>query len=188
MQIVGSLRLDAETPEAQRAWAAQLVAWAADRHPEDSPEVTPAALLIEAGETVELLGDHPAALDLYRRAAAAEGTVAPDARCYVHRALVATGELPSARRLAEEVRRSAPADTSSYAMIGETWEKAGDLVEAHRWMNLGLRALGRRAEGGDPTATGIDLILLLIVRRRLCRALELPPDAGDRLAGLAVPR
>jgi hypothetical protein len=73
-------------------------------------------------------------------------------------------------------------------MIGETYEKAGDLREAHRWLNLAVRRFGGRAADDDSTNQGIDLILLAIVRLRIRRALGLPPDAVDRLGGLALTR
>jgi tetratricopeptide (TPR) repeat protein len=186
MDTVDSLCLGAETPEQRRRAAEQLIAWAAERHPADAVEVTPTALLAEAGEILELLGDHAAALKAYRRAATVEGDVEPDVRCFLHRALVAVGDLPAARLLAEEVRRSAAADPAAYATIGETYEKAGDVREAHRWLNLALQRLGRRADDGRPDQ-GIDLFLLAVVRRRIRRALELPADAVDRVADLATP-
>jgi tetratricopeptide (TPR) repeat protein len=163
-----------------------LIAWAGERHPADAAEVTPAALLAEADQILEILGDHRAALEAYRRAATAEGAVEPDVRCFVHRALVSVGDLPAARLLAEEVRRSASADLGVYAMIGETYEKAGNLREAHRWLNLGLQRLGRPAVKGTHDLA-LDLLLLTIVRRRIRRALDLPADAADRLADRAAP-
>ena len=187
MDIVGSLALRAETPEQQRRLVQQLIAWAEEPHPADAAGVTPAALLAEAGEMLELLGDHAAALDAYRRAAAAGDVVRPDVRCLLHRALVSVGKPAEARTLAEEVRRSAPGDLGVYAVIGETYEKAGDLSEAHRWLNLGLQRFGGRVAPADPTDCELDLILLAVVRRRIRRALGFPPDAVDRLAGPELP-
>ncbi len=187
MDTVGRLGFDAATPEQQRQVVEQLLRWAAERHPADAVEVTPAALLAKAGQILELLGDHVAALEVYRRAATAEGTVEPDVRCFLHNALVSVGDLSAARLLAEEVRRTAPADLGTYAMIGETYEKAGDLREAHRWLNLGLRQFGRQADSDDSTDQNLDLVMLAIVRRRIRRALGLPPDAVDHLAGVALP-
>src|SRR5688572_11306774 len=110
MDAVGRLGLYAGTPERQRQVAQQLIDWSAERHPADAVEVTPAALLAEAGQILELLGDHAAALEVYRRAVTAEGTVEPDVRCFLHRALVTVGDLPAARLVADEVRRSALGD------------------------------------------------------------------------------
>jgi hypothetical protein len=186
MDNVGSLGPDAATPEERRQAAQQLIAWSGERHPADAVEVTPAALLAEAGQNLELAGDHAAALEAYRRAATAEGVVEPDVRCFLHRALVSAGELTAARLLAEDVRRSAPADPAAYAVIGETYERSDDLEEAHRWLNLGLHALGGRAADEDSSKMELDLILLAIVRRRIRRALAQPDDAVDRLAGLAL--
>ncbi|WP_346619227.1 hypothetical protein [Blastococcus montanus] len=186
MDAVGSLGLDARTPEQQRNVAAQLMAWADERHPADAADVTPAFLLAEAGEILEIVGDHSAALAAYRRAAAAEGVVEPDVRCFLHRALVSVGDLPAARLLADEVRRSAPADLGVYAMVGETYEKSGDLSEAHRWLNLGLQQFGRSAGAGTDDLA-LDLLLLTVVRRRIRRALGLPADAAHRLAELTAP-
>jgi len=186
MDTVVRLCPDAATPEERRQAAQQLVAWSAERHPADAVDVTPAVLLAEAGQILEVAGDHAAALEAYRQSASTEGVVEPDVRCFLHRSLVAVGELATARLLAEEVRRAAPADPGAYAMIGETYEKSGDLEEAHRWLNLGLHALGGRAADEGSSILGVDLILLAIVRRRIRRALALPDDAVDRLAGLAL--
>src|SRR5829696_1209987 len=186
MDTVVRLCPDAATPAERRQAAQQLIAWSAERHPADAVDVTPAVLLAEAGQILEIAGDHAAALDAYRQAATTEGVVEPDVRCFLHRALVSVGELPAARLLAEEVRRSAPLDPGSHAMIAETYEKYGDLQEAHRWLNLGLHALGGRATDEASSSLGLDLILLAIVRRRIRRALTLPDDAVDRLAGLAL--
>jgi tetratricopeptide (TPR) repeat protein len=185
MDIVGSLALDAETPEQHRRFAEQLIAWAGERHPADAADVTPAALLGEAGQILEILGDHAAALEVFRRAATAEGVVEPDVRCFLHRALMSVGDEPAARLLAEEVRRSASADPDVYATIGETYERAGDLREAHRWLNLALQRVGAEVPDDDER-WGLNLLLLSIVRRRIRRALDQPADAFDRLAARAL--
>jgi tetratricopeptide (TPR) repeat protein len=187
MDTVGRLGLDAGTPEHQRQFVQQLIAWAAERHPADAVDVTPAALLAEAGQILELLGDHGAALEVYRHAATADGAVEPDVRCFLHRALVSVGELAAARLVAEEVRRSAPESPGAYAMIGETYEKSGDFREAHRWLNQGLQCIGRRAADDGRKDQALDLLLLAIVRRRIRQALVLPRDEVDRLAELSLP-
>ena len=186
MDTVGRLGLDADTPQEQQAFAQQLIAWAAERHPADALDVTPAALLAEAGQILDIVGDHAVALEVYRRASTAEGTVEPDVRCFLHRALVSVGDMAAARLLAEEIRRSAPPDPGTYAMIGETYEKTGDLRAAHRWLNLGVRRIAEQTALGGSTDAGLDLLLLAIVRRRVRLALELFPDAVDRLADGAL--
>jgi tetratricopeptide (TPR) repeat protein len=187
MDDVGQLGLDAETPEEQAALASRLIAWADEWDPSQDAGAPPAALLSEAGQILEILGDHVGALAAYRRAASAIGVVDPDVRGFLHRALVSVGDLPEARRLAEEIRRSAPTDLGVYAMVGETYERHGDLDQAHRWLNLGLQRLG----GADVDGAGVDgmdrlaldLLSITIVRRRIRRALGLPADPADRVAG-----
>lgn len=181
MDTVLRLGYHDRTPEQHRNTARQLIAWATEPHPADAPDVTPAALLAEAGQLLEIAGDHAEALDAYRRAAASEGVVEPDVRGFLHRALVSVGDLPAAQVLADEVRRSAPADPGVYAMIGETYEKSGDLREAHRWLNLGVRQFGR-PDAAVTDRLAMDLVLLSIVRRRIRRAMGLPADALDRLS------
>jgi tetratricopeptide (TPR) repeat protein len=176
---VEELELAAEKPEQRRTAAARLVAWSDEPHPEDDAEVTPAMLLAHAGELLTTVGDHEAALDLYRRAAAAEGDVVPDVRCYLHHGLIAVGDLDAARRLAEEVRRSRPTDADVYALIGEDYEAVGDLVEANRWMNLGLRRLTDGIEDPDEAPPDVVAALLLTARRRVRQALGFPPDEFD---------
>jgi tetratricopeptide (TPR) repeat protein len=187
MDDVGRLGLDAGTPRQQRQLATRLIAWADEWDPSQDDGVPPAALLAEAGQILETIGDDAGALAAYRRAVGAVGVVDPDARCFLHRALVAVGDLQEARLLAEGIRRSAPPDLGVYAMVGETYERHGDLDEAHRWSNLGLQRLGGAGvDGTDDLA--LHLILLTIVRRRIRRALGLPADEADRLADRAAPR
>ena len=176
---VDDLELAAATPRQHRAAAARLVAWSEERHPEDDVEVTPAMLLAHAGEQLTSVGDHEAALDLYRRATRAEGDVVPDVRCHLHHGLIEVGDLDAARRLAEEVRRSGPADVDVYLLIAEDYEAIGDLAQANRWMNLGLRRLVDELE--DPGGPPPDVVaaLFLTARRRVREALGFPPDEFD---------
>ena len=176
---VEELELEAETPEQRRAAAARLVAWSEERHPEDDAEVTPAMLLAHAGEQLTSVGDHEAALDLYRRATQAEGDVVPDVRCHLHHGLIEAGDLDAARRLAEEVRRSGPADVDVYVLIAEDYEAIGDLSQANRWMNLGLRHLVDELEDPDGPQPDFVAALFLTARRRVREALGFPPDEFD---------
>ena len=176
---VDELELGAETPQQRRAAAARLVSWSEERHPEDDAEVTPAMLLAHAGEQLTSVGDHEAALDLYRRAVQAEGDVVPDVRCHLHHGLVAAGDVDAARRLAEEVRRSRPTDVDVYVLIGEDYEAIGDLAEANRWMNLGLRRLVDGLEDPEGPPPEFTTALFLTARRRVRDALGFPPDEFD---------
>ena len=117
---VDGLCMRARSPEQHRKAAAQLTAWAEDVHPED--EVSPASLLANAGEQLNSIGDHDAALDVFRRAVGAEGHVPPDARCYLRHELLAVGDVAGARRLADELRRERPADGDVYLFVGERYE------------------------------------------------------------------
>ena len=115
----------ARTPEEHRGAAAQLAAWAQEVHPEDD-DVSPASLLANAGEQVSRIGNSDAALEMFRRAVAAEGHVPPDVRCYLHHGLLDVGDVAGARRLADELRRERPADgdvylfSSSYSSTGRS--------------------------------------------------------------------
>jgi tetratricopeptide (TPR) repeat protein len=179
IEDVEDLEFGARTPEERREVAARLVAWAEETHPQDGEEVTPANLLVHAAEQLSQAGDHDRALELFRRAVSAEGDVLPDVRCHLHHGLIAAGDVAGARRLAEEVRRSRPTDPDVYQLIGEDYEAAGDLAEANRWMNLGLRCLVGQAEEGDEALSGFAAVMLLAARRRVRRALGFPPDEFD---------
>jgi tetratricopeptide (TPR) repeat protein len=174
----------ASTPDQRRAAAEQLAAWAGEEHPED--DVSPAALLVSAGEHLSEAGDHDAALDLFRRAASAGGHVPPDARCYLHHGLMEVGDLDGARRLADELRRERPADADVYLFIGEDYELADHLQEAHRWLTMGVLRSVNRVEDGDDRAAGYAAGLMR-ARRRVRRALELPVDEYDELVDTALP-
>lgn len=177
IEDVEELEFRSRTPEQQRTAAEILVGWAAERHPDDGEEVTPALLLVKAGEHLESAGDPRRALELYARAQTAGGDVPPDVRCYLHHGLIDAGDLAEARRLAEEVRRSRPADPDVYVSIAGDYETAGDLKEANRWMNLGLRRLIAEAENGE--LEGLQALILLSMRRRIRRALGFLPDEFD---------
>ena len=175
---VDGLCMRARTPEQHRGAAAQLTALAEEVHPED--EVSPASLLANAGEQLNRIGDHDAALEVFRRAVGAEGHVPPDVRCYLHHELLAVGDVTGARRLADELRRERPADGDVYLFVGESYELAGDLREAHRWMTMGLLRMLGRAEQGEDLAVGgaADLVR---TRYRVRRVLDLPMDEYDAM-------
>lgn len=177
MDDIEELEFGAQTPDEHRTAAEILVGWAAEQHPDDDAEVTPAELLVKAGEQLNFAGDAAGALELFRRAQTADGDVLPDVRCYLHHGLVEVGDLAGARSLAEEVRRSKPADPDVYAFIAEDYDLTGDLPEANRWMNLGLRRL--IAEADDDELSGFRAVMLLSARRRIRRELGFPPDEFD---------
>ena len=175
--------LSARSPAEHRAAAAQLGAWAEETHPEDE-EVTPAWLLVSAGEELALAEDHEGALQLFERAVVAEGEAVPDVRCYLHNGLLRAGQADRTRALAEEVRRSRPADPDVYLFIGEGYELVGDLPEANRWFTLGLMRVVR--EVGEEGLTDFRMVFLLNARRRVRQTLGFPPDEYDALAAVSM--
>lgn len=180
------LEQDAATPEQRRAAAARLAAWAEEMHPDDE-EITPAWMLVRAADLLKAAGDPEAAVPLYRRACEAAGAAPPDARVYLHDALLRSGRTEEARALAEEIRRSRPADLDVFAFTGENYENSGDLEQAHRWYTLGVhRALEDGAAGFGQSVFAASL--LLRARRRVRRALRLPPDDLDDPRGQRPPR
>lgn len=182
---VEELEFRARTTEEHRTAAGILLEWAAWQHPDDDDEVTPANLLVYAGEQLSMAGDHEEALAVFRRALAAEGEPTLDVRCYVHHELIETGDVDAARRLADEVRRSKPPNPDVYVFIAGDYDEAGDLAQANRWMNLGLRRLVEEAEDGE--LSGFQAIMLLSARRRLRRMMGFPPDAFDESPLLPPP-
>jgi predicted Zn-dependent protease len=172
---VEELEFRARTADQHRAAADVLLAWAAERHPDDDEEVTPALLLVKAGEQLGFAGDPGAAVEAFRSAQTADGEVLPDVRCYLHHGLIEVGDVDGARRLADEVRRSKPTDPDVYVFLAEDYELVEDLVEANRWLNLGLRRL--MAE--DDELSDSQAIVLLSARRRVRQALGFPPDEFD---------
>jgi predicted Zn-dependent protease len=163
-----------------RSAADRLTGWAAEPIPGD--EVPPAALLSAAAWHLDLAGDPEGALALHRRAIAAAGDVPPDARCYLHGALLQAGRPDEARAVADEVRREAPADVAVYELIAENYEAADDLRQAHRWLELGAARLDR-IEDEVPLGAEDDAVALLTARRRVRQALGFPLDELDELVG-----
>lgn len=167
----------AGSPKGHRQAAATLVAWAAEPHPDD--EATPADLLSSAAWHLQQAGDVEQSLALHRSAVEAGETTGPSARVLLHAALVEAGQLDEARRVADEVRRSSPG-IADIAMVAETFEMAGDLREANRWVGIGLNRVDLDTEL-DAIDDDSDLIILLNVRRRVREQLGFPPDEIDAL-------
>jgi tetratricopeptide (TPR) repeat protein len=166
----------ARTPPAHRQAAAELSSCAEERSPDD--EVSPADLLSAAAWHLEQAGDTEAALGMYRRAVAADGTTTPDARCLLSATLLAAGQLDEARQVADDLRRSSPR-IGDFASMAEVFEMAGDLKEGHRWVAMGINRLDLSSGSEFPEEYEVDV--LLNVRRRIRRALGFPPDELDEI-------
>ncbi len=174
----------ARTPEQHRAAAEKRAVWAEEAHPDD-PDVSPASLLVSAGEHLTEAGDLEGAVALFRRAVATGQPVPPDVRCYLHGGLLRVGDTGAARRIAEELRRERPVDGDVYLFLGENHELAGDLREAHRWLTMGARRTLDDVEDGDDRAAE-DAAALLMARLRVRHALDLPLDEYDTLVASAL--
>jgi predicted Zn-dependent protease len=181
---VEDLYARARTPEQHRAAAEKLTAWAEEAHPGDQ-DVSPAALLVSAGEHLTEAGDLEGAVALFRRAVAAGEHVPPDVRCYLHGGLLRVGDTEAAREIAEELRRERPVDGNVYLFLGENHELAGDLREAHRWLTIGARRAFNEVEDGDDRAAE-DAAGLLMARLRVRHALDLPLDEYDTVVASAM--
>ena len=181
---VEELHARARTPKRHRAAAEELAAWAEEVHPDDQG-VSPASLLVSAGEHLTEVGDLEGAVALFRRAVAAGQHVAPDVRCYLHGGLLRMGDAGAARGIAEELRRERPVDGDVYLFLGENHELAGDLREAHRWLTMGARRAVNDVEDGDERAAE-DAAGLLMARLRVRHALDLPLDEYDALVASAL--
>lgn len=152
-----------------------LAAWAVEQHPDD--EVTPADLLSAAAWHLDQAGDTEAGLSMHRQAVDAEGMTTPAAACTLHAALLEAGHLEEARQVAEDLRRSHPRIVD-FATMAENFELAGDLEQAHRWVNMGLNRLDL-GSATDRDPEDYEIIELLDVRRRIRGALGFPPDDLD---------
>ena len=181
---VEELYARARTPEQHRAAAEKLTAWADEAHPDDQ-DVSPASLLVSAGEHLTEAGDPEGAVASFRRAVATGQTVPPDVRCYLHGGLLRLGDAEAARQIAEELRRERPVDGDVYLFLGENHELVGDLREAHRWLTMGARRTLDDVEDGDDRAAE-DAAGLLMARLRVRHALDLPLDEYDALVASAL--
>jgi len=176
---VEMLEATARTTTDHRNAAARLTGCAHEPVPGDEP--SPARLLVAAAWHREQAGERAVALDLYRRAVTAPGSAPPDTRCWLHSALLTAGLVHEARQLADEIRRESPSDLSVFEVVGESYEEAGDLAQAHRWFTMGTRHVdldGLDELTAEDDASGYALVR---ARRRVRRLLDLPLDALDEL-------
>lgn len=163
-----------------RQLADRLVAWAEEPHPDDA--LSPRELLTRAGEQLELADDVDAALELYRRAAAADGTAVPDPRAHLVTLLLQRGEREEALRWDRDLRRSRPEGGATYEYMGQTWLEVGDERRALGWYTRGIL----RHEQGPPFED-YDLGALCLARWRLRERLGHQPDDYDFI-GLGLRR
>ncbi len=171
---VERLENSARTPKAHRQAAATLTRWAEERHPDD--EASPADLLAAAGWHLAQAGDTEESLALHRRAVTAEGTTTPSARALLHAALLDAGQHEEARQVATDLRRSGPR-LVDITHMAETFELHGDLVQAHRWVEMGVSRLELAVDEDEPAEHDVEG--LLSTRRRIRRDLGFPPDELD---------
>jgi tetratricopeptide (TPR) repeat protein len=182
---VEELYARARTPEEHRATAQRLAAWAEQPDPR-AADVSPALLLVSAGEHLTEAGDHGEAVACFRRAVEAGQYVPPDVRCYLHGGLLRVGDLDAARDMADELRRERPIDGDVYLLIGENYESTGDLRTAHRWLTMGVQRAVNDVEDGDDLDAAEDAAGLMAARLRVRHALDLPLDEYDRVVASAL--
>lgn len=156
-----------------RQLAMQLLAWAERPHEQD--EFSIADLLVSAGEHFALAQDHASALEAYTRAFESEVPTSPDARGFMIHALLDLGRTHEAEELSEQLRRSRPATAVTYHLVGETWEGAGDLDRANRWLTRGV--LLAEQQGAQ-----MEWAMLLIGRLWVRQTLGFPPDDYNEAA------
>lgn len=164
------------TPAAHRSAAAELLAWAEERHQDD--EVTPADLVSAAAWHLSKAGDVEAGLDLHRRVVAMGGGTSVDARCLLHAALLDAGQHEEARQVADDLRRSRPTLTEC-ASMAENFYLIGDLRQAHRWAEMGVNQL--QLEAPEDISDDFGVIVLQNIRRSVRRKLGFPPDELDEM-------
>lgn len=145
---------------------------AADPHPDD--EVSPAALLVHAGERLRMVDDFAGALAYFRRAAELSGHVEPDVRCYLIQGLVDCKLYDEAAQLERAIRKARPRDPFVYEFVGETFELDGDLARAIGWFTAGMLLALR--DDSIPEST---LEMLTTARARARGAMGFPPDEFD---------
>ncbi|MEI4273385.1 hypothetical protein TEK04_16815 [Klenkia sp. LSe6-5] len=158
------------SPAAHRELADTLLGWATEVHPDD--EVSTAEVLAQAGWHLDLAGETDAALAVFRRSLAADGTVEPDVRCSIVAVLLASDRPDEARAVAEDFRRSRPAPAECAAMA-EVFEVGGDLEQAARWTAIGLTRLELTV---DDELDDWEAEYLLRTRARVRAAQGLPLD------------
>jgi hypothetical protein len=166
------LEVSGRTPKAHRQAAATLVGWTQETNPDD--EVTPADLLCAAAWHLGQAGDTEESIGLYRRAVSAEGTTTPDVRCSLHAALLEAGRTEEAQQVADQLRRSHPR-LVDFADMAENYALAGDMVQAHRWAEMGVN----RVDFDAVEPSDYEVVQLLRARRRSRQALGFPPDELD---------
>jgi hypothetical protein len=135
-----------------------------------------ASLLIAAGEHWQMRGEYDAARRCFETAREDGGEAGSDPVANLLSLALAEGDEEAAGAWDVELRRLAREDGVSGTtchLVGESYEKHGQLRLALRWYNIPFTH-------GDPVVDVMDDILL-VARRRVRAELGLAPDRLDQL-------
>jgi hypothetical protein len=138
------------------------------------------AALTYRGEILQLAGRPVDAVAAFGLAAEEGGTSTIDPRALLLDTLFRLGRDDDAAALLTDLRAASAAGDvrgTLHSWVGDCLEERGDLRQAQRWFNLGLRDLDLELD--DP---GFEEQECLIGRLRVREALTLPKDRYDLLA------
>ncbi|MCL9762015.1 tetratricopeptide repeat protein [Frankia sp. AiPa1] len=158
-----------------RGAAARLEALAERTGEHDDP-TNRASLLVDAGSQYGIAQDWPEAIRCYRAAVADGSPCSPDARAWLHDALLRAGQTDEASTLRATLKATRSDDPALYEAVAESLEQADLRTDAHTWFTMGYH----RCEAAPVPEFMLDL--LLVGRRRVRHSLGHPADDLDAVA------
>jgi uncharacterized protein HemY len=135
-----------------------------------------AEVLVAAAEQLQLCGDVDRAVEAVREAQADGGDVRLGVRTHLVVALDAAGATEQAREVLAEIRQSQPTDLALHLFLGEHCDRSGRPAEANTWLTRAL-VIAERSNTVD-----MNVVLLLLARRRVRQRLGFPADDWDERA------
>ncbi|MFE3172018.1 SEC-C metal-binding domain-containing protein [Amycolatopsis sp. NPDC059235] len=155
--------------------AAQLEA-ELDKYPDEQGEI-----LFEAARAWRQAGDDDRAVALLTQAVALGGEEGGNARVELAEVLFDLGEFDEAQARLDELRSEQLPSSMPYHLAAELLEHRGELQQALAWFDLAVARLSEEELADRNTEFGFFTLAnnVLTGRRRVRRALGLPPDEQD---------
>jgi hypothetical protein len=141
--------------------------------------LTRAEVLTELGEHLAMAGQAQKAGEAFRAALADGGATTIDPRCLLAKWCLEYGDPAEGAELLRQLWAERRRDIPVCVFVGEMYERRGEHAAAIRWLTSGATHAEQHFREEEP----VEIVRLLVARRRVRRANGFCDDDLDELAG-----